>query len=690
MDAPPHGPVREISGSLTTVLLRMVRATGGQSAVDDVITRAGCREAATRLEQVDQWVSLDQAVALLQAGTEVTGDPQFARRVGEDAIRQHAGSPVATVLRALGSPEAVLDQVTTAATKFSAVTDMRCLETGPGRAVVRSTPLPPYARHEVLCDWAKGLLSAPPELFGLPPARVIESECAAHGGSACVYEVSWDADGAARANDPEVRVSALEAQLAAMNERLQSVYATARDLVSPDDVPTVLDRIVERASREVRAPQYVLVVTPSPGQPMQVFSRGIEPAEARAVAEAVLADEQALADTLLCVRIASSRRDYGRLIARYPHGQEFFPQERLILGLYAQHAAAVLDMAVALEESARRHEHVSALLSLAHALAQAGTTAEIVQRLATALPSVVDCERASVWLWDECECCLRSAYTVGYDPVAAAEHERTVIRPSDSPMLAKMLAGPAPVFLSPDMKDGYLRALLRRLDLVASAIAPITVRDEFLGVLSVSVRERPERLREAPELIERVSGIASLAGPAIQNGRLVDELAHKATHDALTGLLNRIGFGQLFESVLSEAREDIGQVGLLFVDLDGFKDVNDLFGHDAGDDLLRLVSGRLGELIRGGDTVARLGGDEFAVILSQIRSEAEVHAVAERLRDAFSEPFFLAPDRAGIFVGVSVGEAVWPDAAQSIEALLRHADASMYRDKARAQREPAH
>ena len=107
----------------------------------------------------------------------------------------------------------------------------------------------------------------------------------------------------------------------------------------------------------------------------------------------------------------------------------------------------------------------------------------------------------------------------------------------------------------------------------------------------MSVVADPERLRQAPELTERLTGIASLAGPAIQNGRLVDELAFKASHDALTGVLNRVGFGQLFDGAVGGARALDGLVGLLFVDLDGFKDINDAHGHDAGDELLRQVAG---------------------------------------------------------------------------------------------------
>ena len=93
--------------------------------------------------------------------------------------------------------------------------------------------------------------------------------------------------------------------------------------------------------------------------------------------------------------------------------------------------------------------------------------------------------------------------------------------------------------------------------------------------------------------------------------------------------------------------------------------------------------------MRGTDTVARLGGDEFAVILTEASSAAEVEAVARRVRLAFAEPFHLADAGPPILVGASVGEAIWPDEGQTAEALVRYADAAMYRDKARTHRPAA-
>ena len=403
--APAPGDTgRHLCCTMTAVLLQLVRRTGGEASVAALLEQAGSKHEASYLESAENWISLDEACALLAAGVQVTGDPTFPRRVGEHTLKQHSGTQVATLLRSLGSLEAVLAAVAQTGAKVSTVTDMEAVEVGPGRAVVRAVMRQGFTRRPLHCEWAKGLLSGTPILFGLPLAHVEETECQAQGGAQCLYVVTWDAEQAAAAADPQQRVTALEAQLVAMSERLQSVYATASDLVSTEDLDTVLHRIVERAASTVRAPSHILAVRTHPDAELQVYSHGIDDAEARGVLErASLQSGAPEDDSMLVVDVTSSRRDYGQLIACYPGVNQFFPQERQTLSLYAKHAAAVLDMAVALQESSLRHEQVSALLSLSHALAQAGTSVEVTERLAAAIPEVVDCDRTGVWLWDEGE-----------------------------------------------------------------------------------------------------------------------------------------------------------------------------------------------------------------------------------------------------------------------------------------------
>ncbi len=665
---------------MTCVLLRLVRSTGGEAAVAALLKRAGTRHQVPYLENTDNWVSLDDACALLEAGVQETGDETFARRVGEASVRQHVGTQVSTTLRSMGSVEAVLKAIAQAAAKLSTVTEMETLEAAPGHAVVRAVSREGFTRRSVHCEWATGVLAGTPLLFGLPLARVAESECQAHGGAQCLYTVSWDAELAAMAADPQQRITAVEAQLAAMSERLQSAYATASDLVSTEDLDTVLRRIVERAASAVRAPSHILAVRTEPGAELQVYSHGIDAREAAALARTTLESGAPAGDSTLVVEVTSSRRHYGQLIARYPGVIQFFPQDREALGLYAKHAAAVLDMAMALQESAQRHDQVSSLLSLSHALAQAGTSEEIAERLAVAVPEVVDCDRMAVWVWDDSEERLTSLSVWGREPDQAGYLLGLTITAEDTPYLSRMASEPQPMFFDESTADPYLCRLMAALEASVLAVIPIAVRDVFLGALSVSVTERPERLRADDELLDRLTGVAGLAAPAIQNGRLVDQLRHRANHDGLTGLLNPVGFRQNIDAVLDNVGPGHGWVGLLFIDLNDFKRVNDVYGHEAGDELLSQAAVRLAAISRGSDEVARLGGDEFAIILADVHRDDQVRAAEQRVRTAFLEPFLLG----GISVSMSasVGGVVWPADGDTVTELVKRADAAMYRDKA--------
>lgn len=668
------GEEREICCTMTSVLVRLVRSRGGEAAVRAVLVESGTGHDPAFLENTDNWVSLAEAVALLEAGIRVTGDSEFARGVGADAVRQHSGTQVATLLRSLGSPEAVLNGITTAAAKFSTVSELEALEAVPGRAVVRAVARAGYTRGRALCDWTTGLLSTPTMLFGLPQARVEEVECQARGGCECRYVVTWDEESAAEASDPEKRVTALEAQVIALADRLENVYATASDLVSTDDLDSVLTRIVERAANAVRAPGFVLAVRVGADQDLRVFSEGLSPAEAFRIAETADGGDEH-SGPMLPVTVASSRRDYGRLVAVHPAGMRFFPQEKQLLRLYAKHAAAVLDTAIALDEASRRHRDVSALLSLSQHLAQAGTTDEIAARLSEAVVGVVDCDRASVWIWDDEHGCLRREGEHG----RAFDQTRATLARGSTPHLDEMLSDPQPMFFGSDADDPLLEAIMTDARLVGLAVVPILAREIFLGLLTVGVRERAERLRRSPELLERLNGVAALAATALQNGRLIDELERHAIQDGLTGLLNRRGFGRSIEAVLANVGERAGHAGLLFIDLDAFKGLNDCHGHQFGDALLCQVAERLSATFREEDTVARLGGDEFAVVLRDVSSPDDLHAAASRAQSAFAEPFVI--ERLSVSVTASVGVALAPDDGTTIDILVRHADQAMYREK---------
>lgn len=156
---------------------------------------------------------------------------------------------------------------------------------------------------------------------------------------------------------------------------------------------------------------------------------------------------------------------------------------------------------------------------------------------------------------------------------------------------------------------------------------------------------------------------------------------HQAHHDALTGLANRALLLSRTEEALAEAKRHGRVAGLLLLDLDRFKEVNDTLGHPVGDRLLQLAAHRLRHGVRPGDVVARLGGDEFAVLLPAVRSAAAAREVAARLRAALAEPFRL--DGMLFDLEASIGVALYPDHAPDDQLLLQRADVAMYVAKER-------
>ena len=156
-----------------------------------------------------------------------------------------------------------------------------------------------------------------------------------------------------------------------------------------------------------------------------------------------------------------------------------------------------------------------------------------------------------------------------------------------------------------------------------------------------------------------------------------------AEHDSLTGLPNRLLFNDRLSQALSIAKRDAGQCALLYLDLDKFKPVNDTLGHAAGDQLLRLVAGRIREQVRESDTVARVGGDEFTVILHDISSPQNAATVAQKIITALAAPFQLGSGSRESVIGSSIGIAVYPNDGQDPDTLVKKADAAMYVAKAR-------
>ena len=226
-----------------------------------------------------------------------------------------------------------------------------------------------------------------------------------------------------------------------------------------------------------------------------------------------------------------------------------------------------------------------------------------------------------------------------------------------------------------------LPMLMSELGAAAVATIPIVVNDERFGLVVGDVVDRADRMTDDPELASRLRGVASQATIAIRNARLLEGMRHQALHDALTGLPNRTLILDRVEQMLARARRNGSETAALFLDLDGFKQVNDTLGHEAGDQLLKSVAARLLTTLREGDTIARLGGDEFVVLVEGGTPTGSPELVAERLLEVLREPFEIDDTaRPSVCITASIGIA--RGSRISATDLLRDADIALYEAKA--------
>src|SRR4051795_1591922 len=445
MTAVPGAEARETSGATTGGVIRYVRAQAGDEAVAQVLTLAGVPYTAAELDDQSRWWSYDTRIRLFAAATEVLDDPQTMFKVGASALHSGLAHALVLLLRAMGSPRQVFTRLPRAVEKFSTTSTMEILEAGAVSATIRYRLHEGYQHSRLDCEYAQGLISTVPTVFGLPAARIRHDECESDGHPACIYHLSWDRRSVLRRrrrND-----AAADPELTALRGQLRILQSAATDLVGSDDLDTVLHRIVARAAEAVLAPAYLLAVSAPGDAPPLVHSAGLPPEDVPAMAAALLAGED-LGPGAVVVDVASARRFHGRLAALYRAGDGAMGGEEAMLAAYAGHAAAALDLLIALEDSRQEADRASALLSLAHELSTADGATAVCDVVVEALPRIVGCGSAGILLWDPASGRLRTASSVGLDAEARDMMLSTSLSPEDTPELVAMLSDREPRILS--------------------------------------------------------------------------------------------------------------------------------------------------------------------------------------------------------------------------------------------------
>ena len=645
--------VRETSGITLRAIVGYVRAHGAPGAVDRVLAAAGGDAAS--YEDARHWWSYDQKIAMFEAVAAELRDERVAERIGQEILSHSVGTAQRLALTMAGGPGQLLRLIAKANAKFSTAADMRALRVGRGEAVVEYRLRDRFRPSRFDCDYTRGLLSQVPATFGLPPAAVSHETCQVLGADACRYEVRWRE----RTRLRWWRREAADPTGGVMAAQLGQLQRTVAELVAAREPGRALATVAAHAGYAVNAQAFLLAARAGPDRPLEVHGFGLSDHEMAVPPPTTPGPGR------LVAAIASPDHAYGHLVA---FGDHFLDTDRELLTSYANLAAVALDALSALDTAASRQRTAESLLTLARELARAGTPEEVAQVTVDAVAAMRMADRVSLVLTDA-EQRSRIAAHSGWPPEYVDGLEQLVISPDDSDELTRMLTAPqVPQIHDRGSADAFTRQILDGFGTDGMAIVGITLGGRLYGAL-VGCFVGPDTRSDCETFIATMTGVADQAATVLRTCELLHRTWQLAHLDALTGVPNR----RAFLSKLSHAL-DTGRGALLFIDLDGFKDVNDQLGHAAGDELLAVVARRLTGAVRDGDLVARLAGDEFVVLARGVGAD-QLGDLRERVAAAFAEPVRLG-DRL-VPVRASTGATLFTP-GEPCEDVLHRADAEMY------------
>jgi len=372
-------------------------------------------------------------------------------------------------------------------------------------------------------------------------------------------------------------------------------------------------------------------------------------------------------------------------------GEPFTAHDQRLLEAICETGAAVLRRATetasrlqAERVAARRKQEVEALLAVADELNSAMNADEVLRRVIRIAAELVSVRRAGIVTNEGDHALRRHTYV---DGVWRSEETRLPLEDSISGWVILHRT----VYRSDDFAHGgmpYHPATTAGVPVSALSV-PIIGRDgDVLGSLNLFERLDGRPFSDRDQYL--AEGIAHHAAIAMERAQLIQELRNREQHlhqqavtDPLTGLPNRSLFLEKLSHALGQARRRSLGVGVLFLDLDGFKVVNDSLGHAAGDDLLQAMAGRLRNFFPERDTVARFGGDEFAILLTELHDASQAKEAAERLASELRYPLAFGQHRS-VSVTASVGTSfrAADEPPRSAQELLREADIALYQAKA--------
>ena len=650
------GDDRHFAGTLTRVAVTHVAAVLGDSGVDAVLARAEETRPLDVLLDDTSWSTHAQLRRLLEAAADELGGPERLLDIIETANPTATTNPdVVDALFALGSPAVILSGIANGASGMWSVLESSNEQVSDTEFLLIHRFCEPYEPFEAFCNFYRAFVALAPKLFGYPITVLDEEECQLRGDARCVVRMAWHED-----HDVHALIKA-ERRIDLLERRLANFQQTIEELVSTGDIEQVLEGVLACAARSVRAPGFLLVLEANRRGARTVYTSGVDEATAAAEVARIRAGDTVGMGTV----VESARRRYGWLVAL---GEGCVPeQDAATLSAFGRLAATALDAATAVADARRDAATAHVLLELSSRLVSTSSAEEVARNVAVAMPSVIDCDRAIVALFRDDSFQVAATYGFGAELTAKLRDSSGAIDPGYGGRLQLITAESAPDKV----------AVLTGMGIVAMATAPIVVDGEVVGVLVAGVTGDAGRLVDDERLEERLRGLAGQVSAALRNTCLLEQVRHQAEHDSLTGLANRALLLDRAGTLLATGSDGL-DIAALYVDLDGFKAVNDRLGHRAGDAVLRAVAERLTAAVRSSDIVARLGGDEFIVITDAGAGASE--ALAARIIDSLSQPLSLPDCPEPVRIGASIGIAT--AGGRSPEDLLAQADAALYAAKA--------
>jgi diguanylate cyclase (GGDEF)-like protein len=655
------GTQQHVSGLYVKMVMDNLADELSSEAIGDVLSRAGESRSVEAFSASSSWSSYSEFKRfLIEANHTLDGFPRTERKRRTPKVALE--SELAGTIQAFGSPASIL-AANTGTNPLVPIRRYETTEIGPNEWTIRERFIEGFEPFPEFCEFVAQQYAMLPLFFGLPEGEVSEEECQCRGDGACLFRMRW-----AEVDEVTARAEYFEARAQQLEARLEQLQDMITDLASNERYEDVLQGIVASTMATVVSSGAILVLEPRAGHPRTIYSTGINDEEANDIADDLL-DGGPRRKQLAAANVTSIRRHYG-MLAIGEHGSLFQSQLHTTLETHARLAAATLDAADALEEARHQAMSAQALLHLSTSLADIVSTEEMASKVVYAVPDVIDCDRVTLLLddgvlTDSADRKFRVMASFGYPEEMAASLTGRVFTALDVGL---------------DAEYGLVERTHSSVNHVATVSAPIVIDGATTGFIVVSVGSDPSRLSITPRLAERMQGLAAQAAIAINNSRLVDQIRYQAVHDTLTGLPNRALIIDRIDRMLARARRDNVPVAALFVDLDGFKEVNDTLGHGAGDQLLKAVAERLSGVMRESDGIGRLGGDEFIVLVDGDAVSEGPESVASRLLDVLRTPFDLGPATGEITLTASIGIAAGgrPSAAE----LLRDADLALYAAKA--------